>query len=433
MQALMDVVWWETIKKDVSDFLNDCYHCIVTAGPFRVPRPLGEAVHADLPNEVLHMDWLYIRGICDKTDKETPQYIHVLLDDASKFIQLTVARTPTAESTAAALLTWSANFGVPKVWVSDGASHYVNAVISELNERLSVNHKVVVAHSPWANGTVESMMSQILRVLRALLSEWRMQEHDWPLLVPVIQGILNHAPSFRLGGRAPIEAYTGLPASRPLSTLMHPETKIVKSIEEIDESLKQELRLLALRRNEMHKEVARVATKIRDQKRERINKDRSKNYPNFIKGDFVLVGILDKARQKLKARWMGPRRITEVLNNWVYEVEDLVTKRKEKVHAERLKFYSERDLEVTEELRNQIAHNDENFEIEEILDIKYEKEYGRYMIFIKWKNFDSDENTWEFIEEIWETTKEVVKNYLKKKDSKKSMKDNALKWLQKHH
>ena len=55
------------------------------------------------------------------------------------------------------------------------------------------------------------------------------------------------------------------------------------------------------------------------------------------------------------------------------------------------------------------------------------------MIFIKWKNFDSNENTWEFIEEIWETTKEVVKNYLKKKDSKKSMKDNALKWLQKHH
>ena len=291
----------------------------------------------------------------------------------------------------------------------------------------------MVAHSPWANGTVESMMSQILRVLRALLSEWRMQEHDWPLLVPVVQGILNHAPSFRLGGRAPIEAYTGLPASRPLSTLMHPETKIVKSIEEINESLKQELRLLALRRNEMHKEVARVATKIHDQKREHINKDRSKNYPNFIKGDFVLVGILDKARQKLKAQWMGPRRITEVLNNWVYEVEDLVTKRKEKVHAERLKFYSERDLEVTEELRNQIAHNDENFEIEEILDIKYEKEYGRYMIFIKWKNFDSDENTWEFIEEIWETTKEVVKNYLKKKDSKKSMKDNALKWLQKHH
>ena len=122
-------------------------------------------------------------------------------------------RTPTAEGVIAALLSWSANFGIPKVWVSDGASHYVNNIINELNERLSVKHHIVVAHSPWANGTVESMMSQILRVLRALLSEWRMQEQDWPTLVPIVQSILNHAPSFRLGGRAPIEAYTGLSAA----------------------------------------------------------------------------------------------------------------------------------------------------------------------------------------------------------------------------
>ena len=159
----------------------------------------------------------------------------------------------------------------------------------------------MVAHSPWANGTVESMMSQILRVLRALLSEWRMQEQDWPTLVPIVQSILNHAPSFRLGGRAPIEAYMGLSAARPLSTLVHPEMKTIKSIEEIDESLKQELRLLALRRNELHENVARVAMKIRDRKRERINKDRKKNYPNFIRGDFILVGILNKSKQKLKA------------------------------------------------------------------------------------------------------------------------------------
>ena len=47
---------------------------------------------------------------------------------------------------------------------------------------------------------------------------------------------------------------------------------------------------------------------------------------------------------------MGPRRITEVCSDWVYEVEDLITQKREKVHAEQLKFYSESDLEVTEEL-----------------------------------------------------------------------------------
>jgi len=101
----------------------------------------------------------------------------------------------------------------------------------------------------------------------------------------------------------------------------------------------------------LHKNVVRVATKIRDQKRERINKDRKINHPNFIVGDFVLVGILNKSKQKLRARWMGPRRITEVFSDWVYEVEDLITNK--------------------------------------------------------------------------------VRNYLKRKDSKKSIKDKALKWLMK--
>jgi hypothetical protein len=375
------------------------------------------------------MDWLYVLGLADKPKGTTPQYIHVLLDDASRFLQLTVAKTPTAEAATDALLRWSANFGIAKVWVSDGASHYVNEIVKELSERLSVKHHIVVAYSPWANGTVESMMSQILRVLCALLSEWRMQENDWPLLVPIVQGIMNHAPSSRLGGRAPIEAYTGLDATRPLNTLTHPETKEVKSIEEVDENLKKELKLLALRRNEMHKNIARHAMKLRNQKRERINEKSKRKYPNFIKGDFVLVGILNKARQKLKARWMGPRRITEVHSDWVYEVEDLVTLKRENVHAERLKFYSEHDLEITEELRNQIAHNEENFEIDAILDIKYNDEYNRYMILIKWKNFDDDENTWEFIEEIWETTKGVVKKYLDKKDNKTSLKKKAREWL----
>jgi hypothetical protein len=431
--ALEEVVYWKSIKHDLKRFINDCYHCIVTSGPFRTPRPLGEAIHSDRPNEVLHMDWLYMRGLVVKSKKTTPQYIHVLLDDASRFLQLTVAHTPTAASATDALLQWSANFGIAKTWVSDGASHYVNEVVKLLSERLKVQHHIVVAHSPWANGTVETMMSQILRVFRALLSEWRMHAEDWPLLVPIVQSILNHAPSSRLGGRAPIEAYTGLPSSRPLNTLIHPETNEVKSIEEVDEHLIKELKVLALRRNELHKHTARHAQKLRDQQRARINKEGKRKFPNFIKGDYVLVGILNKSREKLKARWKGPKRITEVLSDWKFEVEDLISFKKEIVHAERLKYYSERDLEITEELRNQIAHNADTLVIESIKDIKYNNEYDRYLILVKWKNFEDDENSWEYIEEVWETTESIVKNYLKKKDNKKSLKDKALKWLSQNY
>jgi hypothetical protein len=116
------------------------------------------------------------------------------------------------------------------------------------------------------------MMSQVLRVLRVLLAEWRMHFDDWPLLVPIIQGVLNHAPSSRLGGRAPVEVFTGLPVRRPLNTLQHPETKEVLSLKEVDERLKSEIRLLALRRNEIHKTTSRNANRLRAQRRNLLNK-----------------------------------------------------------------------------------------------------------------------------------------------------------------
>ena len=194
--------------------------------------------------------------------------------------------------------------------------------------------------------------------------------------------------------------------------------------------MQSELRLLALRRNELHKTTSRNAYKLRAQRRNLLNKKRAKNYPNFILGDYVLVGITNiKSRQKLRVRWIGPRRITKVFSDWVFEVEDLITQKKENVHASRLKFFSSYDLDVTEDLRNQIAHNEESFEIEKILDIRYEKLYNRYELLIKWKDFAEDENTWEFLEELWETTKEVVKNYLFLKTDKALIKKEAIKWL----
>jgi hypothetical protein len=168
---------------------------------------------------------------------------------------------------------------------------------------------------------------------------------------------------------------------------------------------------------------------LRKQQRDRTNGKKHIKQPNFIVGDYVLVSISNKARQKLKIRWNGPRRIKQVLSDWVYEIEDLITKKLEKVHASRLKFFSEKDLEINADIKNQIAHNEENFIIEEIRDLRLNKEFNKYELLIKWKHFIEEENTWEFLEEIWETSKDVVKKFLSKKTKDKPTKLNAINWL----
>lgn len=61
---------------------------------------------------------------------------------------------------------------------------------------------------------------------------------------------------------------------------------------------------------------------------------------NFYVGDFVLVRTAQPIkRHKLSFLWRGPKRIMSTKSDLVYETEDLVSGKRETVHAKRLKLY----------------------------------------------------------------------------------------------
>jgi hypothetical protein len=57
---------WPTVLVDFRTFCNTCLHYRSTLGGDITPRPLGQAVHASLPNEIIHFDYLYM-GIVRNT------------------------------------------------------------------------------------------------------------------------------------------------------------------------------------------------------------------------------------------------------------------------------------------------------------------------------------------------------------------------------
>ena len=79
----------------------------------------------------------------------------------------------TAEATAASLLAWCKTLGVPRVWVSDTATHFKNSILTRLREALGVDHQFAVACSPWSNGTCERMVKDVVRSLRSIVLEQR--------------------------------------------------------------------------------------------------------------------------------------------------------------------------------------------------------------------------------------------------------------------
>ena len=48
------------IESFARDLVKICLHCQISPGGAVIPRPLGSALHVFIPNEVLHMEYLYM-------------------------------------------------------------------------------------------------------------------------------------------------------------------------------------------------------------------------------------------------------------------------------------------------------------------------------------------------------------------------------------
>ncbi|CAM9641680.1 unnamed protein product, partial [Sphacelaria rigidula] len=175
---LQEVCVWQRVETHVREFVRQCLHCADSRGGDLVARPLGETVHGTTPNEVVYFDFLYVGesgplASQDLSEDAGFRYILVIMDDLSNFVALEPVAVCTAESTAASLLNWCKTLGVPRVWVSDTATHFKNAILARLREALRVDHQFAVAYSPWSNGTCERMVKEAVRALRSILLEQR--------------------------------------------------------------------------------------------------------------------------------------------------------------------------------------------------------------------------------------------------------------------
>jgi transposase InsO family protein len=209
---------WSTLRGDMQKFVKECLHWLIV-GDRVVPRPYGPTLHATRPNEILHFDYL---SLPESTTGE--QYALVLKDDMSGFVELIACPRATAEETCTGLIDWFNRYGPVFQWISDRGTHFKNHVIDLLRASYNSRHHFTTAYCPWSNGTVEVVNRLLLRCMRALLSELRLHMTDWPKILPMVQAALNQMPADRLDGVAPVTAFTALPASSPVLTIMHPRT-----------------------------------------------------------------------------------------------------------------------------------------------------------------------------------------------------------------
>ena len=124
-----------------------------------VPPPIGKALRGSEPGESLHLDFISMfEG----------EGLLVLKDGFSGFVLLWDAKAYNAMTTEEAVIEWSALFGVPKFLVTDGGSHFNNQLVEALVTRFRSAHHITTPYAPWANGVIERVNRELLRLWRVL-------------------------------------------------------------------------------------------------------------------------------------------------------------------------------------------------------------------------------------------------------------------------
>lgn len=86
---------WTSKQSEVRDLITNCLHCLTSRGPLQIPRPSGTAIHGTRQNELFHFDYLFTCK-CTQLAAHDFQYVLVVTDDFSHFIELMPVTAPTA-------------------------------------------------------------------------------------------------------------------------------------------------------------------------------------------------------------------------------------------------------------------------------------------------------------------------------------------------
>ncbi|GMF29679.1 unnamed protein product [Phytophthora fragariaefolia] len=199
---------------------------------------------------------------------------------------------------------------------------------------------------------------------------------------------LHHLPADRLGGVAPVTAFTALPAQIPVGALVHPRAQEAN----------------------MHKKLTQTSEKKREQARKRQAARVGVVLIKFCLGDFVLVGQVLSRVNKLAIQWKGPRRVVKI---FTFEVQNMVEPFDiQVVHASRMKLYAEAGREVTEDLVQHIIHGEGGHLVERFIECRFGRELRAWEIRVKWFGLDELEASWESVRIMLEDQPGLVEKFI---------------------
>lgn len=404
------------LKKKVMQIIKYCLQCMkmfeIKDG--LIPRPFGSTLIAQFPGDVVYGDYVWIYD----------SYLLVLVDGFTRFIWLFHTESADAYTMANAIISIYDIFDIRNL-VTDQGSHFNNELCKTVCETLNIQQAFTTAYMPWTN-PAERANRELTKIIPKLRSEFKVPEHEWSSLIPVVKYSLNSTlrPILKM---TPAEALTGAPHRRTSQfCALRGLTGKPKTIKFNDISMKFIADCLKNYREKLHDARGNIF-RLSKERHDKNNKYRKKAIlPRIELGDYVLVatrvtGPKPLRSNKIRVKWQGPMVVVNTVTKWIVEVQFIGPQNKDdeplEIHVNRLRRYSDKYLNVTEDLIESANEDAGNMVPLRIISHRFEKKNRKAQLLfqIEWRGYPDEEDfTWEIARQFAEDCRIMSKKYIEK-------------------
>jgi transposase InsO family protein len=381
---------WKYRREHVKRFIKECPHC-QKQSYLKIPictHPFTLAAYH--PMERLAIDTI---GPLPKSE-EGYEHIMVVLDCFTRWVELYPLKDVTAPPAAKALINHFATFSQPSQIIHDNGSQFKNELLTEMLELTGVQQVPILAYSSEENGMVERANREVMRHLRAIIFDKNIIT-DWESHLPQVKRIMN--------------------SSKHLSTGVSPSQLLFGNAIQLDPCIlepriinkesKDKLSKWAAHMLKAQDSLISIAKRLQKKRDEEYMDKATENQlsrpheQNFGIGTYVLVEYKSSKYwkgppNKLMTNKRGPLKIIAIDKD-VVTLENLVTRRNEKIHISNLTPFIFNPLAIDPlDVARKDYHS--TFIIEKILEHKGSKTLtkSKWDFKVRWLGYNETDDLW---------------------------------------